>query len=459
MDSSIETPVVNPVSHPTGLTHHPDDRLPVLQSALLGLQHALAMDVYVVPFIIASLLGLPPGQAAILIAAGFLAAGLATLIQSQLCLRMPLVQGPSYVPIGAVVAIAGASGGGMTGLGTVFGALIPGAVLVTLVGWPARAFHRVVERLIPPLVGGAIIVVVGVTLMPIGIRGDILGTHDPARLGGDIMMAVLTAALSVAASIAGIRSGPRGGWLRTGSVLVALAGGSLLAWMMGRLDFTAVAAAPWFARPHLVGLDFSLHFAPAAMLTMLLVYGVVLAETTGTWFAVAAVTGQVIERRQIDRGAVGEGLGCLGAALLGSLPVTGYASNAGIISLTGIASRSVFAATGLVLIGFGLCGKLAALIAAIPAPVIGGLFSVLCVVILMNGLRVLQGIHMDERDMMVAGLPILFGLFACLLPPDFLRTLPDVAQYLLGSPTAFGASGAILLNLILPKTRQGVRHG
>lgn len=447
-----ETPTLQ--THNT-LALHPDDRLPPVQAALLGLQHALAMDVYVVPFIIGSLLGLTPGEAATLIAAGFVAAGLATLIQSQLCLRMPVVQGPSYVPIGAVVAIAGASGGGMVGLGTVFGALLPGAVLVALLGWPFRAFHRVVGTLVPPLVGGAIIVVVGITLMPVGIRADILGARDPAMLGGDILIAALSAALSVGASMAGAARAPRGRWLRVGSVLAALAGGSLLAWSMGRLDTGAIAAAPWFSRPHLAGIDFRLHFAPGAILTMLLIYAVVLAETTGTWFAVAAVTGEAIGPRQFDRGALGEGLGCLAAAALGSLPVTGYASNAGIITLTGVASRSAFAAAGLVLIAFGLCGKLAATIASVPAPVIGGVFGVLCVLIVMNGLRVLARVRpagaMDERDMMVAGLPILLGLFACLLPPGFLLTLPRLAQYLLGSPTAFGAIAAVLLNLILPR--------
>ena len=441
----------------TALTHHPDDRLPPLQAALLGLQHALAMDVYVVPFIIGSLLGLSPHEAATLIAAGFVAAGLATLIQSQLCLRMPVVQGPSYVPIGAVVAIASASGGGMAGLGTVFGALLPGALLVVLLGWPARAFHRVVGTLVPPLVGGTIIVVVGITLMPVGIRADILSARDPALIGGNILIAALSAALSVGASMTGAVRAPRGRWLRIGSVLIALAGGSLLAWSMGRLDTNAIAAAPWFSRPRLAGFDFRLDFEPGAILTMLLIYAVVLAETTGTWFAIAAVTGQTtIGRRQLDRGALGEGLGCLAAAALGSLPVTGYASNAGIITLTGVASRRAFAAAGLVLVAFGLCGKLAAVIASVPAPVIGGVFGVLCVLIVMNGLRVLARIRpggeMDERDMMVAGLPILLGLFACLLPAAFLYTLPPLAQYVLGSPTAFGALAAILLNLALPRT-------
>ena len=434
-------------------------------AAVLGLQHALSMDVYVVPFLIGSALGLSAGQLATLIAAGFVAAGLASLVQSQLCLRMPLMQGPSYVPIGAVIAIAagGGPGGGpdgaMAGLGTVFGALIPGAVLLSMLGWPLRLFHRVIERLVPPLVGGAIIVVVGITLIPVGLQGDVL-SGPPSRLGGNLLLALASAALLVGVSMTGNAArGRLGSTLRSASVLVALLGGSLLALAMGRLDLSPVAHAHWLQRPSLAGLDVTLHLSLPAVLTMLLVYAVVLAETTGTWLVVSAITDRPFARRDADRGAFGEGLGCLLSALLCSVPVTGYSSNGGLIALTGVASRRVFLAAALFLVGFGLCGKLAACIACVPAPVIGGMFGVLCVVILMSGLRILAHSaagreSFDERAMMVAGLPVLLGLGAVLLPPALLASWPLLARELLGSSTAVGAGSAILLNLVLPGSDQ-----
>ena len=423
----------------------------VWRAGLLGLQHVLSMDVYVVPFVIGAALGLPGASVAGLVAACFLAAGIASLVQSQFCLRRPVMQGPSYVPIGAVTAIAAASGGGMAGLGTAFTALIPGAILLAMLGWPLRLFHRVVGRLVPPLVGGAIISVIGITLMPVAIQGDVLQSSAGGATGGSILLAAVSAAISVLASTAGIALGRRGGTLRAGSVLLSLAGGSLLAWGMGRLDISPVARAPWLQRPLLLGFGLVPHLSLSAVLTMLLVYAVVLAETTGTWLALSAVTGQGLEPRDVDRGAFGEGLGCLVSALLGSVPVTGYASNAGVVALTGVASRRVFGAAALVLIGFGLCGKLASAIACVPAPVIGGMFGVLCVVILMNGLRILAGCGLDERGMMVAGLPILLGLFATLLPRDVLAGCPLLAREMLGSAVGVGAASAILLNLILPR--------
>ena len=439
----------------TVLMARPDDPLPFGKAALLGLQHVLAMDVYVVPFIIASVLTLAVADSATLIQSAFIAAGLATLIQSQWWMRLPVVQGPSYVPIGAILAIAFASGGGAAGLATVFGALIPGAIIMALLGSPTGIFHRVIKRLVPPIVGGTIILVVGIALMPVALKESVFAVHGDATVGGNILLAAIAAVVLIAAMMAGITMGSRGVWLRLSAVILALAAGTLAAALMGRFSAQGIAEAFWFTLPRLAFLNLDVTFSLSAILTMLVVYAVVLAETTGTWFAVGAVTGEEMSDERLDRGATGEGLGCLVSALVGSTPVTGYSSNAGIIAITGIASRMAFAAAGILLVLFGLIGKLAAAIASIPGPVIGGVFGVLCAVIAMNGFRVIRSSPLTERNMLVVGLPVLLALFATLLPPDYLKTLPDLVQYLLGSSIAFGAVGAILLHQILPERRDG----
>jgi uracil-xanthine permease len=385
------------------LVSSPDDALPPGKAALLGLQHVLAMDVYVVPFVVASVLALAVQDSAALIQSAFVAALLATLIQSQFCMRLPVVQGPSYVPIGAVLTIAFAAGGGMAGLSTVFGALIPGAILLVLLGWPTRLFHKIVHRIVPPLVGGTIILVVGIALMPVALKENIFAVHGPGSVAGNVVMAAVSAGLLVLCMIAGISMGARATWLRLSSVIIALAGGCIVATLMGQYSVGAVADAAWLTLPRIAFVDFGLSFSPAAILTMIVVYIVVLAETTGTWFAVSAVIERPLRDDQLDRGAVGEGLGCLISALLGSTPVTGYASNAGVIAITGVASRMAFAAAGILLVLFGFFGKLSAMIASIPTPVIGGVFAVLCAVIAMNGFRVIRGTALNERNMLVIG--------------------------------------------------------
>lgn len=439
-----------PTNYEGTLVAGPEDSLPPGRAAFLGLQHVLAMDVYIVPFIIASVLAFSVPDSAAFIQSAFLAAGIATLIQSQWVMKLPVVQGPSYVPIGAVLAIAFGAGGGAAGLGAVIGALIPGAILVVLLG-VTGVFHKLVARLVPPLVGGTIIIVVGVALMPVALRESVFAVHGAGTVGQNILLAAVSAALLVGTMVAGLTMGAKGTWLRLSSVVIALVGGCIVAAFMGRFSLQPVLDAGWFTMPRIAFVNFEVTFSVSAILTMVVVYMVVLAETTGTWFAVGAVINKPLSDAQLDRGATGEGLGCLASALLCSTPVTGYSSNAGIIAITGIASRVAFAAAGILLVVFGLIGKLSAAIASIPAPVIGGVFGVLCAVIAMNGLRVVRTAPLTERNMFVIGLPILMALFATLVPQDYVETLPNLVRYLIGSSIAFGAVWAIVLNLVLPE--------
>lgn len=427
----------------------PDEKLPVGKAFLLGLQHVLAMDVYVVPFIIASILSLSIADSASLIQSTFIAAGIATLIQTRLCMRLPVAQGPSYIPIGAVVAIAFAAGGGMNGLSTLYGAMIPGALLLIVLG-AFGLFHKIIRFLVPPLVGGTIILVVGIALLPVALKANVFTVYGEGSINTNILLAAVSAGLLVLCMMLGVRSAGRRIWLRLCSVLIALVGGCIVAAMLGLFHPQAVGQAQWLTLPRLALVDYPLTFSWQAIVTFIIIYIVLMAETTGTWFAVGAVIDHPITDRQLDRGTVGEGLGCAASALIGSTMVTGYSSNAGVIAITGIASRSAFMAAGALLVIFGLMGKLSAMIASIPAPVIGGVFAVLCATIAMNGIRVIRFVKFDERNMLIVGLPIIFAFFANLAPEDYVRTLPELVQYFLGSSVAVGAIAAIILNQLIP---------
>jgi len=329
--------------------------------------------------------------------------------------------------------------------------MIPGALLIILLG-ASGGFHRLIRWLVPPVVGGTIIMVVGLSLLPIALNANIFTVYGSMTLNQSIALAALSAALLVACVMLGLRFDHKrmGRWLRVSAVIIALAGGSIAANAMGLFSWQGVADAPWLTLPRLVLVDYTLHFSLPAILTFAALYLVVLAETTGTWLAVSAVIDQPLSNRQLDRGAVGEGLGCGVAALVGSTPVTGYSTNAGVISITGIASRRVFIVAGLVLAALGFLGKLSALIAAIPSPVIGGMFAVICVTIALAGVRILRRVTLDERAMLVVGIPIICAFFAIFAPRDWVAGLPELLQYLLESAAALGALAAMLMNLILP---------
>ncbi len=443
--------MTEPTAYEGRLIAQPDDRVTVLKALLLGVQHVMAMDVYVVPFIIASALALSQADSASLIQSTFLAAGIATIIQTAWCMRMPVAQGPSYIPLGAIIAVALAGGAGLSGMGAVYGALIPGALLVILLGalgW----FHRLIRWLVPPIVGGSIILVVGLSLLPIALTANVFAVHGNSTINLNIALAALSAALLVVAMMIGLRFNNRAGtWVRLLSVVIALVGGTIAASFVGQFSLDAVSAAPWLMLPKMAFVDYELQFSLPAILTFVLIYMVVMAETTGTWFAVSAVINQPITDQQLDRGAIGEGIGCGVAALIGATPVTGYSTNAGVISITGVASRMVFVAIGVVLAVLGFVGKFSALIAAIPAPVIGGVFAVVCITISMAGIRILRHVHLDERAMLVVGIPLICAFFATLAPKEWLQSLPDMLQYLLGSAVTVGAMAAMVMNLILPK--------
>ncbi|WP_159918192.1 uracil-xanthine permease family protein [Pantoea sp. 18069] len=443
--------MTEPTAYEGRLIAQPDDRVTVLKALLLGVQHVMAMDVYVVPFIIASALALSQADSASLIQSTFLAAGIATIIQTAWCMRMPVAQGPSYIPLGAIIAVALAGGAGLSGMGVVYGALIPGALLVIALGalgW----FHRLIRWLVPPIVGGSIILVVGLSLLPIALTANVFAVHGDSTINLNIALAALSAALLVVAMMIGLRFDNRVGvWVRLLSVVIALVGGTIAASLVGQFSFDAVAAAPWLMLPKMAFVDYELQFSLPAILTFVLIYMVVMAETTGTWFAVSAVINQPITDKQLDRGAIGEGIGCGVAALIGATPVTGYSTNAGVISITGVASRMVFVAIGVVLAVLGFVGKFSALIAAIPAPVIGGVFAVVCITISMAGIRILRHVHLDERAMLVVGIPLICAFFATLAPKAWLQSLPDMLQYLLGSAVTVGAMAAMVMNLILPR--------
>ncbi|RUT45350.1 purine permease [Paenibacillus anaericanus] len=436
---------------PQHLTVLPDEKISFAKSTILGLQHVLAMDVYVVPFLIAMLIGLSPNQSSALIQSTFIAAGLATIVQTYFCMKLPMAQGPSYVPLGAIVTIYAASGGGELGWSSVLGASLIGAILVIILGYTG-IFNKIVKSFIPPIVGGTIIFIVGLSLLPVAIRDNIYGATD-ATINQNVLLALISGAVLILFVILGSLFHTKGSIFRITSVMIALIVGCITANFMGILDFSAVQNAKWFSMPQLPFKDFGFSFDFSAIITMVIIYIVLLAETTGTWFAISNVIDKPLTDKNINRGVIGEGISCLIAAMLGSTPVTGYSTNAGIISITGVASRRVFLAVGGWFVLFGCSSKLAALISSIPTAVIGGVFAIVCGIIAINGLQVMKDVTIGEKEMYIISIPMILTLALVLIPKDFLYTLPTFVQYLLGSPILVAALAAILLNKLLPNAK------
>ncbi|RDU36693.1 purine permease [Neobacillus piezotolerans] len=422
-----------------------DEKISWRKAFLLGMQHVLAMDLYIAPIIIAGLLSLDSMNTTFFIQMCFLAAGLATLIQTIGGLRLPVVQGPSYVPIGALAAI-----GGKLGMGAVFGSLLPGALIIAILGYPLKWFAKAVKKIIPPLVGGTVIVIVGISLMPSAFNSIYT---SPGNVGHNVLIAFVSAAVLVTCILLGRKAKGYGTFFRLVSVILAIVAGTITASFFGTIDFSSVKNAAWISFPSLFPFGKPV-FDLQAILTMVFIYMIILIETTGTWFVVSTVTGSELNEKRLNKASFGEGLGCFVGSLFGGTPMTGYSSNAGIIAITGVASRMAIIAAGIILIALGLVPKLSAIITCVPQPVIQGIFGVVCVAIVMNGLKVIQNVEIDDRNMIVIGVPILLTVGTMVLPKEILYSVPDFANYILSSGTAVGAIAVLILNLVVPHERK-----
>ena len=398
-----------------------EEKLSAGKSVFVGFQHVLAMDLFIPPIILA---------------------GLATLIQAGFAMKLPVMQGPSFVPLSALAAI-----GTTSGIGAMIGSLIPGAILIALIG-RLKLFSKVVKKFIPPIVAGTVIVVVGISLMPSAISSIY---NAPGNANVNMMIAFISAAILIVCMYIGEKATQRFRFVKLASVILALGIGTIIASFYGMVDFSSVKESSWIAFPSIFAFGMPT-FELDAILIMLAIYLIIVIETTGTWFTVAEVTDKKLDEKRLNGGAVGEGIGCLTGSFFGGTPVTGYSSNAGIIAVTGIKSRKPILVGGVILILLGMMPKLTSIIASIPVVVINGVFAVLCVVIMMNGLKVIKNEPFTERNMIVIGVPIMLALFAVMIPQEVMNGLPNIITYFVASGTAVGAIGALVLNIVLPET-------
>lgn len=224
------------------------------------------------------------------------------------------------------------------------------------------------------------------------------------------------------------------------------------------MDFSAVSSASWLSLPQPFRFGMP-QFNLEACVLMAVVYLFVLLDTTGTWFTVQAVTGEPMEDERVDRGTIGEGFGCLAGAFFGGTPMTGYSSNAGLIAITKVASRRVVIAGGAILVLLGFCPKLMTVITSLPTPVINGVFAMVCMTLISNGVKMIKDTVMDDRATMILGVSVMCGVSTMILPDEVVQAAPQFIQYFLSSGIAVGGTVAILLQLFLPKLQHSCVKG
>lgn len=452
----IETTTVHPV----------DERLPTPRLAALGFQHVLVMyaGAIAVPLIVGRALKLSPQEVALLISADLFCCGLVTLIQSWgatqwFGIRLPVMMGVTFAAVGPMVAIAESVPGSeaaRTLFGTIIAAGVIGIVLAPIASRMLRFF--------PPVVTGTIIAVIGVSLMRVGIGWAMGGPPflakiaDPANAGKMIAnpnyaaLDNLAIALFVLAAILLIAKFGRG-FVANISVLLGIVLGGVVAAGLGKMTFEKVANAQWLdvVLPFHFGAPI---FDPLLIVTMVLVMIVTFIESTGMFLALADLTGRKLTPQSLTAGLRTDGLGTVIGGVFNTFPYTSFSQNVGLVGVTGVRSRFVCVAGGIILIVLGLIPKMAALVESLPVFVLGGAGLVMFGMVAATGVRILASVDYkgNKNNLYIVAVSVSAGMIP-LVAPAWTQHMPHGLHPLLESGILLTTICAVALNMFFNGAR------
>jgi putative pyrimidine permease RutG len=398
----------------------PDERLPWPQTGLMGVQHVIAMfgSTVLAPI----LMGFDPNLAVLM-------SGIGTLIFFLITGgKVPSYLGSSFAFIGVVIAATGYSGqGANANIGLALGGIIACGAVYTLVGLLVQAIGtRWIESLMPPVVTGAVVAIIGLNLASVPIKNMAANNFDAWMQAMTFTCVALVAVFTR-------------GMLQRLLILVGLIVASLLYALFTNglgwgtpMDLSKVAAADWVGLP-------SLHapvFNANAMLLIVPVVVILVAENLGHIKAVTAMTGKDLDR-YMGRAFIGDGVATMVSGAAGGTGVTTYAENIGVMAATRIYSTAIFLVAALLALMLGFSPKFGALIQAIPLPVMGGVSIVVFGLIAVAGARIWVDNRVnfaDTKNLIVAAITLILGT------GEFTLKFGDFALGGIGTAT-FGAIG------------------
>lgn len=461
----------------TSTVHPVDERLPTPKLAALGLQHVLVMyaGAIAVPLIVGRALNLTPQQVALLISADLFCCGLVTLIQSLgvtqwFGIRLPVMMGVTFAAVGPMVAMAQAVPG-MEGARTIFGSIIAAGVIGIFI---APLASRML-RFFPPVVTGTIIAIIGISLMKVGIGWAMGGPPFLAKIADPTFAQAVAAAKAAGTAIP---AGPAPmianpayaaldnlaialfvlvtimmiakytkGFIANISVLLGIIAGGVLAVLLGKMTFGKVANAAWFdlVLPFSFGAPI---FDPILIATMVLVMIVTFIESTGMFLALGDLTGRKLTQQSLTAGLRTDGLGTLIGGIFNTFPYTSFSQNVGLVGVTGVRSRFVCVAGGIILIVLGLIPKMAALVESLPLFVLGGAGLVMFGMVAATGIRILAGVDYktNKSNLYIVAVSVSAGMIP-LVAPAWSQHMPHSLHPLLESGILLTTVTAVILNM------------
>ena len=403
----------------------PDERLPWPQTAVMGVQHVIAM--FGATVLAPILMGFDPNVA-------ILMSGVGTLIFFLVTGgKVPSYLGSSFAFIGVVIAATGYAGQGPNAnIGVALGGIIACGLLYTLIGVLVQAVGTGwIERFMPPVVTGSVVAVIGLNLAGIPIK-------NMAASNFDSWMQVVT---FVSVGLVAVLTR---GMVQRLLILVGLIVASIIYAVLTNglglgkpMDLSALANAAWFGLPNFAAPVFEAN----AMLLIAPVAIILVAENLGHIKAVTAMTGHDLDR-YMGRAFIGDGVATMVSGAAGGTGVTTYAENIGVMAATKIYSTAVFLLAGVFALVLGFSPKFGALIQTIPLPVMGGVSIVVFGLIAVAGSKIWVDNKVDfsqNKNLIVAAITLILGT------GDFTLKFGQFALGGIGTATF----GAILLYALL----------
>ncbi|WP_274565188.1 uracil-xanthine permease family protein [Streptomyces spiramyceticus] len=430
---------------PTSATHPVDESRPLSRILLFGIQHVLVMAATPISaiFLMSATLHLDPGLTVNLLSAAFVLSGAGSLIQSlgpwKFGPKLPFVMLPGGAPLILFMAIAE-----QHGLRTASGAVIITAAFYFIV---LPVFSRLL-KFFPALVIGTMIVIVGVNLVKVGA---VLVTGRPGEPGfadtTNLMLGMATIGFTVAFYLVFT------GVLRQLAVMLGLMAGTALAFVLGSVDFGRAAEGGLVNVPQLMPFG-SPEFNLIAALPLMLYSLASMAEATGQTVINAEAVGKDIDKRtDVPKTIRGDAATSLFGGFFGLPLMVTSGENIGIVRVTGVRSRYVTAAAGVVLIVIGFLAPVTRAISVVPSAVVGGTAMVVFAVITVLGVQMLGRSDLDRHtSTFICAVALALGLLPILIPGVY-GGFPPNARILLESGVAVGAFVAAFLNVLFHHVR------
>ncbi|MEK4974248.1 nucleobase:cation symporter-2 family protein [Niallia sp. FSL R7-0648] len=413
----------------------------------IGLQHVLAMyaGAVLVPLIVGGALKLTPEQLTYLISIDLLTCGVATLLQvwknKFFGIGLPVMLGCTFTAVGPMIAI-----GSKHGITAIYGAIIVSGIIVVLI---SSIFSKLV-KFFPPVVTGSVVTIIGLTLIPVAFN-DMAGGQGSADFG-NIKNVVL--AFGVLAIIILLNKFTTG-FIKTISILIGIIIGTLIAAMMGMVDFAKVGEADWIhgITPFYFGMP---TFDLTSIITMTLVAIVSLIESTGVYLALGDITNKKVSEKDLANGYRAEGIASVIGGIFNSFPYTAYSQNVGLVQLTGVKTKNVIYAAGTILVILGFIPKIAAITTLIPTSVLGGASLAMFGMVVSYGIKMLGQVDFNHQgNLLILACSIGMGLGVTVVPDIFMK-FPESIRILFQSGIVAGGLTAIILNIlfnIIPGSR------